>query len=46
MTYEKWMEEMAKKMAMEMLFPANDEHSMSLAHDKMKDFSDEDQEEE
>jgi len=42
MTFEKWMEEMRKQMAMEMAFPSSDEPiNISMAKE-MKDYIEED----
>ena len=46
MTYEKWMEEMSKKMAMEMLFSRTDDPAMFPAEHKLNDFIDDDEEDE
>jgi len=46
MTFEKWMEEMKKQMAMEMLFPSTAEPVTVHVSDEMKDYMGEDDAEE
>ena len=42
MTFEKWMEEMRKQMAMEMVFPSSDEPAGVCMAEQMKDYIEDD----
>ncbi len=46
MTFEKWLEEMKKQMAMEMVFPSIGQPAISAADEEMKDYVEEDEVEE
>ena len=46
MTFEKWMEEMKKQMAMEMLFPSTGGPAAISVADEMNDYVEEDDAEE
>ncbi len=46
MTFEKWLEEMKKQMAMEMVFPSTNVSATAAADEEMKDYVEEDETEE
>lgn len=46
MTFEKWLEEMKKQMAMEMVFPSTAELATGVANEEMKEYIEEDEIEE
>ncbi len=43
MTFETWLEEMKKQMAMEIAFPSTNEPVATAVAEEMKDFDDEDE---
>ncbi len=46
MTFEKWMEDMKKQMAMEMAFPSTDRLATGTVAEEMKEYMEEDEIEE